>query len=159
MVLEQRDLSIDSVFFKVKGNDAASVMDALADHVASDTGLARDDVRRSLSCHQTSDVSAMGEGVAVVEAKIASRFTRPYRAVAVLKNAVDFGGPDGRPVDLVSILVSPARDGDAVHLRRLSRLTRFMRDRVLCAKIRGADCAEGIMALLMAGPGGWLIAA
>lgn len=93
--------------------------------------------------------TGMGEGVAIPHASVAG-LTRPIGAFARLEPAQDFDALDGRPCDLVFLLLSPADKGGD-HLKAFARVSRFMRRADLREKLRGARGAEELYALF-AGP-------
>ena len=65
-----------------------------------------------------------------------------------LQTPLDFQAYDSEPVDLVMVLIAPRKQsGD--HLRTLSRITRLFRNKDFCAKLRGADNADALYALLI----------
>jgi PTS system nitrogen regulatory IIA component len=66
---------------------------------------------------------------------------------ARLEHPVDFESIDEQPVDLVFLLLAPEGAG-ADHLKALARVSRLLRDRSICEKLRGADQAEALYALL-----------
>ncbi|GIK48339.1 MAG: PTS IIA-like nitrogen-regulatory protein PtsN [Alphaproteobacteria bacterium] len=93
--------------------------------------------------------TGMGEGVAVPHAFVPG-LTRPIGAFARLEPAQDFDALDGRPADLVFLLLSPP-DRGADHLKALARISRFMRRADMREKLRAARGAEELYALF-AGP-------
>ena len=60
---------------------------------------------------------------------------------------VDFDAIDEQPVDLVFLLLAPEGAG-ADHLKALARVSRLLRDKSVCEKLRGADQTDAIYALL-----------
>jgi PTS system nitrogen regulatory IIA component len=66
---------------------------------------------------------------------------------ARLEKPIDFEAIDGQPVDLIFLLLTPATSG-ADHLKALARVSRLLRDRAICAKLRGTDRADALYALL-----------
>lgn len=89
--------------------------------------------------------TGMGEGVAIPHAAVAG-VTKPVGAFARLDPPQDFGALDGRPSDLVFMLLSPpARGGD--HLKALARVSRFMRRADMREHLRAARGADEIHAL------------
>ncbi len=50
-------------------------------------------------------------------------------------------------MDLIFLLLAPESAG-ADHLKALARVSRLLRDRAVCEKLRGTDSAEAIYALL-----------
>jgi PTS system nitrogen regulatory IIA component len=59
----------------------------------------------------------------------------------------DFGASDALPVDLVFLLLYSDVD-DTTHLRSLACVVRRLRDREVAARLRKADSAEAIYAVL-----------
>ena len=64
-----------------------------------------------------------------------------------LQRPIDFNAVDDAPVDLIIMLLSPGGDGPH-HLRRLSRISRLMREANLLEDIRSASDADTIRSLL-----------
>jgi PTS system nitrogen regulatory IIA component len=54
---------------------------------------------------------------------------------------------DSQPVDLVFMLLAPENAG-ADHLKALARVSRLLRDKATCEKLRTATSAEALYALL-----------
>ncbi len=89
--------------------------------------------------------TGMGEGVAIPHARVAG-LKRPAAAFARLDPAIDFDALDGRPCDLVFLLLAPAeRGGD--HLKALARLSRFIKRPQVREKLRGARGLEELRAI------------
>jgi len=91
--------------------------------------------------------TGMGEGVAIPHATVAG-VTRPIGAFARLDPPQDFDALDGRPADLVFLLLSPP-DRGADHLKAFARISRFMRRADMREKLRAARGAEELHALLV----------
>ena len=62
----------------------------------------------------------------------------PFEAMEMLQQ---------QPVDLMFLLLAPESAG-ADHLKALARVSRLLRNRTVCEKLRGADSADAIYALL-----------
>jgi nitrogen PTS system EIIA component len=90
--------------------------------------------------------TGVGSGIAIPHGKLAS-LKRLYGVFARLETAIDFESIDGQPVDLVFLLLAPAGAG-ADHLKALARVSRLLRDRAVCEKLRGSDSPEALYALL-----------
>ena len=65
------------------------------------------------------------------------------------KEGVDFDSLDGKPVDLVFLLVSPENSG-ADHLTALATLSRVLKTEGSCEKLRKARSIDDIYAVLNA---------
>ncbi len=70
-----------------------------------------------------------------------------YALFAQLETPIDFDAIDEQPVDLICMLLAPETAG-ADHLKALARVSRLLRDRAICEKLRGTDSVEAIHALL-----------
>ena len=90
--------------------------------------------------------TGVGHGVAIPHGKLPD-LERLYVLFARLDTAIDFDAIDEQPVDLICALLAPETAG-ADHLKALARVSRLLRDRAVCDKLRGADSAEAIHALL-----------
>ena len=66
---------------------------------------------------------------------------------ARLETPIDFEAIDEQPVDLICVLLAPESAG-ADHLKALARISRLLRDRNVCEKLRGSDSADAIYAIL-----------
>jgi PTS system nitrogen regulatory IIA component len=89
--------------------------------------------------------TGMSDGVAIPHAPVTG-LTRPVAAFARLEPAQDFGAIDGRPADLVFMLLAPPEKG-ADHLKALARVSRFLRRADLREKLRAARGVDDLYAL------------
>ncbi len=90
--------------------------------------------------------TGVGNGIAIPHGKLAD-LDRLYGLFARLETPIDFDAIDEQPVDLICVLLAPETAG-ADHLKALARVSRMLRDRAVCDKLRGTDSAEAIRALL-----------
>lgn len=90
--------------------------------------------------------TGLGRGVAAPHARLAG-LTGIRGVFARLEKPIDFEALDDEPVDLVFALFAP-EDAGADHLRALARVSRALRDPVVCAKLRSCVDASAIYAVL-----------
>lgn len=90
--------------------------------------------------------TGVGSGIAIPHGKLPG-LKRLYGLFARLETPIDFEAIDEQPVDLVFLLLAPGGAG-ADHLKALARVSRLLRDRTICDKLRGSDKAEALYALL-----------
>jgi nitrogen PTS system EIIA component len=88
--------------------------------------------------------TGVGDGVAIPHARLKGLKT-PMAVLAVLDTPVDFDAPDGRPADIVVLLLSPD-DAGADHLKALARLSRLLRRPDIRDGIRSARSAAAVHA-------------
>jgi PTS system nitrogen regulatory IIA component len=90
--------------------------------------------------------TGVGHGIGIPHGKL-SALDRLYGLFARLEMPIDFDAIDDQPVDLICVLLAPETAG-ADHLKALARVSRLLRDRAVCEKLRGSDSADAIHALL-----------
>jgi PTS system nitrogen regulatory IIA component len=91
--------------------------------------------------------TGFGQGVAIPHGKI-DGLGRIYGLFARLAEPVDYKAIDGRPVDLVFLLLSPP-DAGAEHLRALAAISRVTRHAATLEKMRGARSRDALAAVLL----------
>jgi PTS system nitrogen regulatory IIA component len=112
------------------GGDAKQILDALLDRERiGSTGI--------------------GCGVAIPHIKLAN-ISRMYGVLARLETPVDYDAVDGKPVDIIFLLLAPAEAKTTQHLKMLAHISRFLKDNATCAAIRDAAGNADIEALLAA---------
>lgn len=90
--------------------------------------------------------TGVGNGIAIPHGKL-PELDRLHALFARLETPVDFDAIDEQPVDLICVLLAPEQAG-ADHLKALARVSRLLRDRGVCEKLRGTDSRDGLYALL-----------
>jgi nitrogen PTS system EIIA component len=91
--------------------------------------------------------TGVGNGIAIPHGKLPS-LDRLHGLFARLDHPIDFDAIDERPVDLIFLLLAPESAG-ADHLKALARVSRLLRDKAACEKLRGTDDQEALYALLI----------
>lgn len=91
--------------------------------------------------------TGVGSGLAIPHGKMAP-LEGLHGLFARLEKPVEFDAIDDQPVDLVFLLLAPEGAG-ADHLKALARVSRILRDRAFCEKLRGSDNPDAIYALLV----------
>ena len=90
--------------------------------------------------------TGVGHGIAIPHGKL-PELKQLYGLFARLEQPVDFDAIDEQPVDLIFLLLAPETAG-ADHLKALARVSRLLRDRTVCEKLRGANQPAALYALL-----------
>jgi PTS system nitrogen regulatory IIA component len=91
--------------------------------------------------------TGVGNGIAIPHGKL-STLDRLHGLFARLDHPIDFDAIDERPVDLIFLLLAPESAG-ADHLKALARVSRLLRDKTACEKLRGTEDQEALYALLV----------
>ena len=90
--------------------------------------------------------TGVGNGIAIPHGKL-ENLDCLCGYFARLERPVEFDAVDERPVDLIFLLLAPEEAG-ADHLKALARVSRLMRDKAVCQKLRGSNTSEALYALL-----------
>ena len=139
-------LSQESVLPNLKVTSKKQALQELSKRVAKIYNLEEREVFDVLLEREKLGSTGVGNGIAIPHGKIeALEQLRGY--FARLERAVDFEAIDERPVDLIFLLLAPESAG-ADHLKGLAQVSRLMRDKTVCEKLRGSDSPDALYALL-----------
>jgi PTS system nitrogen regulatory IIA component len=139
-------LSPDGVVANLKANSKKQALQELSARAARITGQPERTIFDVLLERERLGTTGVGNGIAIPHGKL-GEVKAMFGLFARLEHPVDFEAIDEQPVDLIFLLLAPEGAG-ADHLKALARVSRLLRDRGICEKLRGADQAEAIYALL-----------
>ncbi|MCX7864764.1 MAG: PTS sugar transporter subunit IIA [Novosphingobium sp.] len=123
-----------------------AVLHQLACRFADAYGLDRDLVSERLEQREALGSTGFGRGFAIPHARIPG-LRQSVSAFLKLESPVDFGSPDGIPVNLVFGLLSPENSGPA-HLHALAAISRILRDERMREMLNHAKDPEALYGLL-----------
>ena len=135
-----------SVIASFRVSSKKQALQELAKKAASLVGQPEKLVYDVLSERERLGTTGVGLGIAIPHGKLPG-LDRMTGLFARLDKPVDFEAIDNQPVDLVFLMLAP-EDAGADHLKALARVSRLLRDRAVCAKLRGTDDADALYALL-----------
>lgn len=145
--MEISDLvSPEAVFPGLKATGKKRLLQDLAHFAAKITDQPERAIFDTLLEREKLGTTGVGQGVAIPHGKIEG-LDRLYGLFARLDAPINFDSVDDRPVDLVFLLLVPEGAG-ADHLKALARISRLLRDKAMCEKLRGSDSADALYALL-----------
>jgi nitrogen PTS system EIIA component len=136
----------DSVVPHLKAASKKQALQDLARHACSIAGVDERSIFDALLERERLGSTGVGLGIAIPHAKL-SGLTELHGVFARADSPIDFDAIDEQPVDLVFLLLAPESAG-ADHLKALARVSRLLRNHDVCEKLRGAESAEAIYALL-----------
>ena len=143
-------ISPEGVVPNLRATSKKQALQELARRAAEITGLAERAIFDVLVEREKLGTTGVGNGIAIPHGKLAT-LTRLYGLFARLEKPIDFDSIDEQPVDLIFLLLAPKSAG-ADHLKALARISRLLRDKSVCEKLRATDTAEGLYALLTDSP-------
>ena len=140
-------LDFDAIKTALPGGNKRSLLQQLANAAAQRVNVDPSVVLASLTEREQLGSTGFGQGVAIPHGKIEG-LTRIYGMFARVGEPVDYKAIDGRPVDLVFLLLSPP-DAGAEHLKALAAVSRVTRNSATLAKMRGARSRDALAAVLL----------
>lgn len=145
--MEINDLLVtDGVIADLKATSKKQALQDLARRAADMSGLHERAVFDVLMERERLGTTGVGNGIAIPHGKL-PKLERLYGLFARLEQPIDFQAIDERPVDLIFVLLAPESAG-ADHLKALACISRLLRDKTVCDKLRGTDSAEALLAIL-----------
>lgn len=125
-------------------------LQAMSDIAADLTGLNARDIFDAVLQRERLGSTGVGQGVAIPHARLAG-VKEVVGVFARLRTPVDFESIDGRPADLIFMLIAPD-DAGAEHLKALARVSRLLRREDVRQRLRAAPDADAVHAVLAGEP-------
>ena len=141
-------ISKDAVLDNVQATSKRELIQVLSSKIANISGLDERVIFDAVWERENLGSTGYGDGVAFPHARIEG-LDKVSAMFARLDEAVDFDSLDGKPVDLVFLLISPENSG-ADHLTALATLSRVLKTEGTCEKLRKARSIDELYAVLNA---------
>jgi PTS system nitrogen regulatory IIA component len=140
-------LASDNVLCDVRASDKERLLGELTGRAANALRLDAASLADAIAKREQLGSTGMGDGIAIPHARIAA-LSKPFGVLARLRRPIDFAAIDGRPVDIVFLLLLPATP-PGEQLTALASVARKLRDAETVARLRRArDAAEMCRAVL-----------
>jgi PTS system nitrogen regulatory IIA component len=139
-------LTPESIVANLKATSKKQALQELSKRIAEVINHDERDIFDILLEREKLGTTGVGDGIAIPHGKLES-LEKLHGFFARLERPVDFDSIDERPVDLIFLLLAPESAG-ADHLKALARVSRLLRDKANCDKLRGSDNPEALYALL-----------
>jgi len=140
-------LDFDAISTRLSGGNKRSLLQQLANLAGQRLAMDPATILASLAEREQLGSTGLGHGVAIPHGKI-DGLTRIYGLFTRLSEPIDYKAIDGKPVDLVFLLLSPP-DAGAEHLKALASVSRITRHVPTLEKMRGARSRDALAAVLM----------
>jgi len=138
-------LSIDQVLLDLEASSKKRVFEQAGLLFENRLGLARSVIFDSLFAREKLGSTGLGQGVAIPHGRIKG-LKNAVGAFLRLATPVPFESPDGRPVDLLFVLLVPEQATEQ-HLQILSELAQHFSDRGFREKLHAAADPAAVLAL------------
>lgn len=136
----------DGIIPNLRVSSKKQALQDMASRAADLTGIDEREIFDILLERERLGTTGVGHGIAIPHGKLPD-LTRVYGFFARLDKPVGFDSIDDEPVDLIFMLLAPETAG-ADHLKALARVSRLLRNEVMCEKLRGSEEKDAIYALL-----------
>src|SRR3954454_17079097 len=140
-------LAPDCIVATLQAKTQPAVLTELSAHLSKVVpGVEAEALRRGLEEREQLASTAIGDGIAIPHGKLDS----VGHLVGALGRAVDgveFESIDGKPTNLVFMLVAPA-SSTGVHLKALARLSRLFRDADFRQRLLAAPSSEAMYQII-----------
>ncbi len=133
---------------KVTGKKQA--LREMARRAADLTGQSEREIFEVLLGRERLGTTGVGHGIAIPHGKL-PHLSRLYGGFARLCSSIEFESIDEKPVDLIFLLLAPElMEANHLNLEALARVSRLLRNKGICDKLRRTDRVDSIYALLTA---------
>ena len=139
-------LAPEAVLASLKAHGKKQLLQEMAERAAKLTGLSDRRIFETLIERERLGSTGMGQGIAIPHGRIAG-LPKIVGLFARLETPIAYEAVDDQPVDLVFLLLAPEGAG-ADHLKALARVSRLLRNKATCEKLRAASKPEVLYALL-----------
>ena len=139
-------MSVDSVMLSVKAKNKRALLQEVAQFASSVTKIDDRIIFDALLERENLGSTGFGGGVALPHGRL-SELKKVYGFFVKLAAPIDFDAIDGKPIDMLFLLLSPESSG-ADHLTALAQISRILKNNNLVNKLREAERKEEIHALL-----------
>lgn len=145
--MEIADLvSPDAVVTDLHVASKKQVLQELSRRAAQITELPEREIFDTILERERLGTTGVGHGIAIPHGKL-PQLDRLHGLFVRLDQPIEFESIDDQPVDLIFLLLAPESAG-ADHLKALAKVSRLLRDREICDKLRSSEDADALYALL-----------
>ncbi|MBI5120137.1 MAG: PTS IIA-like nitrogen regulatory protein PtsN [Rhodospirillales bacterium] len=135
-----------AVVGSLRATSKKQALQELAHLAAELTGLHERAIFNVLLERERLGTTGVGNGIAIPHGKL-PQLEKLIGIFARLDKPIAYESIDEQPVDLIFLLLAPEQAG-ADHLKALARISRLLRDKPTCEKLRGTDKPDALYALL-----------
>ncbi|MBI1235406.1 MAG: PTS IIA-like nitrogen regulatory protein PtsN [Alphaproteobacteria bacterium] len=139
-------LSADSILGSLSATNRKQALQIMSEAAAAKLDIDSRLIFDAVMERERLGSTGVGDGVAIPHARLEG-LDRVFGLFARLKTPIDFDAIDGRPVDLIFLLLAPEASS-AEHLKALARISRIFRREDLRSHLRATDTRDGMIALL-----------
>ena len=140
-------LTPETIIPDLKATSKKQALQEIASYAAEQLGIEDRFILDVLLERERLGSTGFGGGVAIPHGRLI-QLDKLYLLFARLDKPIPFDAADGRPVDLMFLLLTPENAGGD-HLTALAKISRLLRDERTCASLRGSENAETIYSAIL----------
>ena len=129
-----------------RASNKEQLLQDLASRAATLLNLDAQTICNALQAREELGSTGLGDGFALPHARIEG-LDRLFGMFTRLNRPIHFDSIDGKPVDLVFLLLIPPAAGSE-YLAALASISRYLRDKAFAARLRGASSVAALCSLL-----------
>ncbi|MDX1975633.1 MAG: PTS sugar transporter subunit IIA [Rickettsiales bacterium] len=137
----------DAVLAGLPARDKKQALKMLSAYAAQFCNISEKDIYSTLLEREYAGCTGMGGGVCIPHGRFEG-LKGLHAIFAKLDERIEFGAADGKPVDLVFLLLTPM-EANNEHIKALATMSRLLRNKILCEAIRQSSDATEIRSLLL----------
>ena len=137
----------DSILLDLKISSKRQTLKELSKRIADTRNLSERVIFDVLLEREKLGSTGIGHGIAIPHGKLKG-LDKICGCFVKLNKPIDFDSIDGKPVDLIFLLLAP-EDSGVQHLKALALMSRIMGNNNFCNKLRSSKSAESIFSLLI----------
>jgi len=141
-------LPLEAVVAHLSARDKKQALKHLAAYASTLTGLSEREIFSVLQEREHLGCTGMGNGVCIPHGRF-DNLKELHAVFARVDHPIDFGAADGRPVDLIFLLLTPST-ANIEHIKAIATISRLLRDKQLCESLRKAKDAGSLHMILTA---------
>jgi nitrogen PTS system EIIA component len=136
----------EAVRIDVNASSRKAVLHDISSALAAELDLDGRAVFEAVIAREKLGPTGVGGGVAIPHARLAG-LDQLAGTLWRLAEPIDFEAADGRPADLIFLLLTP-EEGGVDHLKALARVARELRQEAVRMRLRGASTADAMVSVL-----------
>lgn len=139
-------ISADAVLGTLSASNRKQALQMMCEAAGAKLGVDSRGILDAVMDRERLGSTGVGDGVAIPHARL-DGLSGVLGLFARLKTPIDFEATDGRPVDLIFLLLAPEA-ASTEHLKALARVSRVFRREDIRTRLRMTDSRDGMAALL-----------
>lgn len=130
---------------KLKSEVFKEIIDEVTSHASFD--FDEEEVLQEIKKREALSTTGFGNGFAIPHGK-SSQIHRPVVVLMKTDQKIYWESLDDQPVSLIFLLIVPKENGEAIHLKLLSKLSYHLMDKEVQKKFKGAETKDELQTLL-----------